>query len=237
MGMEPDYPHANDDATPKGRAVWGWLTALAFVAGLALLADATMKSSATYDEVAYLRVAARWWRTGDEAEITRMGSPLTFWKLQQAPVLWALDRLGHGEWVDDPIRHQRELLPLVRLGSLWIWLIAAALTAAWSRAIHGPRAMAMSAWLFALSPNLIAHGALVTMELPLVAAATAMFWLFWRFLDSKRWPWFWAAAAAGGMAFSATSTLRSFFLRSWPSSGGSRAGIAARGARFDRHRR
>ena len=52
---------------------------------LALAFDTIRQSSATYDEVAYLRVAARWWRTGDQAEITRMGSPLTFWKLQQAP--------------------------------------------------------------------------------------------------------------------------------------------------------
>ena len=69
------------------------------------------QSSATYDEVAYLRVAARWWRTGDQAEITRMGSPLTFWKLQQVPVLWLLDHLGHRDWIDDPIGHQRQLLP------------------------------------------------------------------------------------------------------------------------------
>ena len=38
--------------------------------------------------------------------------------------------------------------------------------------------MALAAWLFALSPNLIAHGTLATMELPLVAATTAMFWFF-----------------------------------------------------------
>ncbi len=97
-------------------------TALAVLTGLALSINTIWKSSATYDEVAYLRVAARWWRTGDQAEITRMGSPLTFWKLQQVPVLWLLDHLGRREWIDDPIGHQRQLLPLVRLGSLWIWL-------------------------------------------------------------------------------------------------------------------
>ena len=67
---------------------------LAALVGLGLMADSLRQSSATYDEVAYLRVAARWWRTGDQDEITRMGSPLTFWKLQQVPVLWALDRIG-----------------------------------------------------------------------------------------------------------------------------------------------
>src|SRR5262245_4969740 len=91
------------------------LVVLAAVVGLALLADSIGRSSATYDEVFYLKVAARWWRTGAQDAITRVGSPLTFWKLQQAPVLWALDRAGRGGWVDDPIGHQRELLPLVRL--------------------------------------------------------------------------------------------------------------------------
>ncbi len=57
--------------------------------------------------------------------------------------------------------------------------------------------MALAAWLFALSPNLIAHGALVTMELPLVACTTAMFWLFWQFLESNRRAWFWAAGGGG----------------------------------------
>ena len=66
--------------------------------------------------------------------------------------------------------------------------------------------MALAAWLFALSPNLIAHGTLATMELPLVAATTAMFWFFWRFLDSQRWPWFWASAVAAGLAFSCKFT-------------------------------
>ena len=47
--------------------------------------------------------------------------------------------------------------------------------------------MALSAWLFALSPNLIAHGGLVTMELPLLAGTTGMLFLFWAFLTSGRW--------------------------------------------------
>src|ERR1022692_4853079 len=92
---------------------------LAGVVGLGLMADSARRISATYDEVTYLEVAARWWRTGAQDQITRMGSPLTFWKLQQAPVLWLLDRAGHGDWINNPIGHQQELLPLARLGSAW----------------------------------------------------------------------------------------------------------------------
>src|ERR1700685_2564036 len=121
MGMEPTFDQLNQGASPATDNVWGWLTALAVVAGLALSVDAIFKSSATYDEVTYLKVSAHWWRTGDQSSITRMGSPLIFWKLQQVPVLWLLDRLGRGGWIDEPIAHQRDLLPMVRLGSLWIW--------------------------------------------------------------------------------------------------------------------
>ena len=188
--------------------------------------DAIFKSSATYDEVAYLSVAARWWRTGDQAEITRMGSPLTFWKLQQVPVLWLLDHMGRRDWIDDPIGHQRELLPLVRLGSLWIWLVALGTDGRVEPQSHGPRAMALAAWLFALSPNLIAHGALATMELPLVAATTAMFWFFWRFLRLESMALVLGEPLRPAAWLFRASSRRSCFRRSWPLSGGSRAGKA-----------
>jgi hypothetical protein len=206
MGMEPTCQSHLPGKNSTVLSVWGLLTALAVLTGIALAVGAIRNSSATYDEVAYLRIAARWWRTGDQSEISRVGSPLLFWKLQQAPLLWLLDRVGLRQWIDDPIANQRHLLPLVRLGSLWIWLLALTLTSAWSRSWHGPRAMALAAWLFALSPNLIAHGSLATMELPLAAASTAMFWFFWRFLDSRRWAWFWGAAMVAGVAFSCKFT-------------------------------
>src|SRR5947209_13409615 len=115
------YPGTGEAATSVACSA---LVVAAAAVGLALVWGTLWESSATYDEVAYLRIAARWWRTGDQDEITRMGSPLTFWKVQQAPVLWTLDRLGLRSWVDDPIGHQERLLPVVRLGGLWIWLVA-----------------------------------------------------------------------------------------------------------------
>ena len=194
------------DRSRNARGVWSLLTLLAVITGLALAIDSAFTSSATYDEVTYLRVAARWWRTGDQAEITRMGSPLTFWKLQQVPVLWILDCVGRGDWIDDPTGHESALLPVVRIGSLWLWLAGLLLTAAWSRSYYGPKAMALAAWIFALSPNLLAHGCLATMEMPLVAASTAAFWSFWRFLETQRVRWLCGAAALTGLAFSCKFT-------------------------------
>lgn len=189
----------------SNRLAWK-LSIVAFAVGILLMIDCAQRWSATYDEVEYLQLAARWYRTGDQEVISRMGSPLTFWKLQQAPVLFVLDHLGYDAWIDDPITHQANLLPVARLGALWIWAVAAAVTAAWSRSLYGPWAMAASAWWFALSPNLLAHGALLTMELPIVAAWGASFFLFWRFLESGRRRWFVASAAAAGLAFSCKFT-------------------------------
>lgn len=182
-------------------ACWLGVTAAAIVGG-ALVIQTALASSATYDEVAYLEIAARWWRTGDTERITRMGSPLTFWKLQQAPALWAADRAGRGDWIDDPIGHQSRWLPWVRAASAWMWLAALLLTAGWAAQEHGPGAAALAAWLFALSPNLIAHGALATMEMPLVTTTALVFLLFARFLRTGDRRCFWGSAVACGLAFS-----------------------------------
>jgi hypothetical protein len=184
----------------------GVLVLLAAVTGLGLMVDSLGRSSATYDEVLYLSVAARWWRTGDQARITRAGSPLSFWKLQQVPMLWVVDRLGHGDWINDPESFEAVLLPPARVAALWIWLVALALVAYWSYRLYGPNSMVLAAWWFALSPNLLAHGALITMELPILATMTGMVLLFWVFLRTGDRRAFAASAILGGLAFSCKFT-------------------------------
>ena len=57
MGMEPKRSASPPVTTPTTSRIWICLTALAALIGLALIVDASLASSATYDEVAYLRVA------------------------------------------------------------------------------------------------------------------------------------------------------------------------------------
>jgi hypothetical protein len=205
-GMEPQLKESQQPDRRAGRFVRATLVVLAAATGLGLMTDSLMRSSATYDEVLYLSVASHWWRTGDQAKITRAGSPLTFWKLQQVPLLWTLDRLGHGDWIDRPDEHELILLPLARIASLWIWLVAMGLVVYWSRRLYGPHAMVVSAWWFALSPNLLAHGPLITMETPIIAAMTGMMFLFWIFLRNGDRRAFAASAILGGLAFSCKFT-------------------------------
>lgn len=192
-----------DDPTPAWtRLVVAGAAAVAII----LMVGAATASSATYDEVAYLRIAADWWRRGETSEMTRMGSPITFFKLQAAPAFFVLDRIGFGGLIDRPVADQASLLPIVRLGSLWIWAVVFAVTISWSRRTYGPRSMAFAACLFALSPNLLAHGSIVTMEMPLIAASAGVFWLFFRFVESGRRRPFLASALLAGLAFSCKFT-------------------------------
>lgn len=197
-----------DSPAPAPSSTWCLaIVAASALIGLALLADQAVHMSTTYDEVTYLKVASDWWRTGQQENISRMGSCLTAWKLQLAPTYWALDRLGYASWVDDPIAHQVELLPIARMGGSWFWLASLLLTSYWARQLYGPKAMALAAVVFTLSPNLLAHGTLVTMEMPLVAGSSLMLLGFWSFLKSGRRRDFWATAALGGLAFSLKYTV------------------------------
>ena len=194
------------------------LVLLAAILGLALLVDSERRSSATYDETLYLRTAAWWWRTGDQEDITRAGSPLSFWKIQQAPVLWVLDHTGRGSWIDDPEGHEPELLTWARLGGLWIWVVALLTTAYWSLRLHGGGAMVLAAWWFALSPNLLAHGCLATMELPVTAAFAGSAYLFWSYLATGRHRAFIASGLLAGVGFSCKFTailMPALFILAW----------------------
>src|SRR5205814_5759137 len=64
----------------------------------------------------------------------------------------------------------------------------------------------LAAWWFALSPNLLAHGSLITMETPIVASMTGMALWFWVFLRTGDRRAFVASAALGGLALSCKFT-------------------------------
>ena len=125
MGMDTNSTDNVQGMRPAGLWTCYLLAALAALVGMALLVDSLWRSSASYDEVLYISEAARWWRTGFVEKISRAGSPLTFWKLQQAPTLWLLDRLGFGAWIDDPAGMRRcscRSSGWVRSGSGWsLW--------------------------------------------------------------------------------------------------------------------
>lgn len=151
--------------------------------GLFLLFQIIQANSATYDEVAYTRIACHWWLTGDCEEITRMGSPVTFWKLQTLPALIILEYLvPKSHYLQAPLTYLPDLLPWFRFSALSFWLIGLLLTQRWSQKLNGNTAAFWSGLLYALGPNILAHGSLLTMESPLWVFWTLAFACFFRYL-------------------------------------------------------
>ena len=190
---------------PVPRLVARLLVAAAVVAGAGLIIGQAREYSATYDESTYLRIADEYRRTGRQDRIARMGSPATFWKLQISPLLGLLSRAGDGR-VEDVERSQATLLPYARIACIWIWAAGLLGTAWWAWRAHGPLASAAAAWMFALSPNVLAHASLVTMESPIVALTAWIFGVYAAYLASGR---SWLLMATGvlcGIAFSCKFT-------------------------------
>jgi hypothetical protein len=175
---------------------------LAAACGLLLQTEIIARNGPTYDEPDYVSIARSWWDTGEQERISRMGSPLTFWKLQQAPLLAWKSLSERMPSIPEPDLGVAGL----RRGAVAFWLVGMLATTAWAGWQHGRGAAMLAAWLFVLSPNLLAHGGLLTMELPLVAACAGAFFAFAAFLQTGRRRWFALSAALAGLAFSCKFT-------------------------------
>lgn len=187
------------------------------IIGLLVMCPVILENSATYDEVAYARIACQWYRGEPSAEITRMGSPVTFWKVQSLPALLILDFQGREELISKPLKNLPQLLVWLRLSALWCWLVALWSTQTWAWFRYGPVAALLSGILFAFGPNLMAHGSLITMEMPLAAFWTLSLFLFETYLLKSRPAYLITAGLFAGLAFSMkfTGFLLPFFMASF----------------------
>ena len=209
-GARPTNPRATECAPDSTRGSGGRagapLVALAAATGLGLMADSLWRSSATYDEVMYLEVAAHGGGPASSrgspgrARRSRSGSSSRS-RCSGRSTAWAM-----APGSTTPLVFEARLLPLARISALWIWLAAFGLVAYWSRRLYGPRAMVLAAWWFALSPNLLAHGPLVTMEIPILATMTGMVLLLLDLPRAADRRAFVASAIVGGLAFSCKFT-------------------------------
>jgi hypothetical protein len=71
------------------------------------------------------------------------------------------------------------LIALAALGGLATFL--------WARDLFGPSAGVVAAFLYAFCPNLLAHGMLVTTDVPLAAFTVMTLYLFWKRGDHPSW--------------------------------------------------
>src|SRR5206468_2071414 len=66
-------------------------------------------------------------------------------------------------------------LPMIALAALGAWI-----TFLWARDLFGPTAGAFAAGLYAFCPNLLAHGMLITTDVPVATFSLLTLYLFWR---------------------------------------------------------
>lgn len=152
------------------------LALLAFGAGAFSTARAT---SAVVDEQLYLGSGLRYWKHGDVSPEVSGGYGPVAPAIVSAPLRIA-ELLGRIDLPDEPEAiaatlkaREPALLPLARTASIVLALLLGVLVVLAARRLQGSGGGAVAALLFASSPDMLAHGALATTDLPLAAFAFA----------------------------------------------------------------
>lgn len=143
------------------RGVKPRLAALALLAvALVLAVTSVRRASLTYDEPVHYRYGAQLLE-GEAGRFDDSKMPVS--ALNALP-----GRLGAvlpaGRWREALVAEEAG-----RFVTILIYLALAALVYVWSRELYGPAAALLSLWLVVFDPNLMAHGRLVTNDVPLAA--------------------------------------------------------------------
>jgi hypothetical protein len=95
------------------------------------------------------------------------------WEIAADHFLWQLN--------DDPLR----LIFLGRLSTLWLTLLLGALIYRWGRELAGKTAAFLALALFAMDPNILAHGGLITSDLAVTFFILLSVYGFWRWASGR----------------------------------------------------
>lgn len=90
----------------------------------------------------------------------------------------------NGPLHDPQRRSPASLLTPARMAMLLPALLLGVIVYLWSREIWGEAGALLSLFLYCLSPTMLAHGRLVTTDLPSALGFTAVLWSMWRFYRS-----------------------------------------------------
>jgi 4-amino-4-deoxy-L-arabinose transferase-like glycosyltransferase len=172
--------------------VHGVLVALLLAAYWSMAISAAARKSPAFDELAHLTAGYSYWVTGDYRLHAENG--LLPQKWAALPLVFADERFPA---LDQPAWRQsnvwalgyqffylagNDLESMLALGRAMIALLGVVLGAvvyAWSRSLFGRRGGLISLTLYAFSPALLAHGALVTSDMSLTLFLFASVWAIW----------------------------------------------------------
>jgi hypothetical protein len=208
--------------TQKRRTDWreAAFVALALVLMFALEVSSARVKSPTYDEPFYLTRGYAFVKMGDRHILTGAPLPLTAWN--GLPLLLLPDlnlETDHPTWEGSDFHDVSEhflwesgndvdaLMLLARLPTMVLSLLLAAAAHRWARELYGRRAGWLALFLAVLSPNLLAHARLASVDLGMTAFFFLACYRFWRYLEAPtRSNLLWAGVALGlsqGTKFSA----------------------------------
>ncbi|MBE9507532.1 MAG: glycosyltransferase family 39 protein, partial [Chloroflexi bacterium] len=185
----------------------------------ALALTSARVKSATFDEDAYVGKGAAVWFQGNYG--LRTAHPVLAPLIGTAPLLI---EPGFAEAVNSPKcetgsarRCGRELLFfrgdtrrvlfLVRLPIIGLLVVLGALVYRWARALYGPWGGLLALTVYAFEPNFLAHGRLLTLDLPATACVCLVLYAAWRFWQRPGWWRLVAWGVALGLAGATRYTL------------------------------
>lgn len=154
----------------------------------------------TADEEPHIACGLQVWQHGRYA-VEYQHPPLAR-VILAGPAYWAGLRHRQGltvTWTADRESYWQTLIWARRANLLFLPLLLIPVYL-WGRDLHGPRAGLAAAVLVSFSPNLLAHGALATLDFGAAATQFLALYCFWRWSRQPGWRWCLASAVAFGLA-------------------------------------
>jgi hypothetical protein len=152
-----------------------WLLVLALASSVWCLTAAT-RLGATFDEPLYVKAGLVNWRTGSNKLLMRAGTMPLPVDVQTLPVyLW--EQFRGQEF--DPVVELHTLLPVCRAANLVFWWLLLVYTLLLGRTFGGIWGGRIAVALVACEPNLLAHAALATTDIALVACMMVLIYHFY----------------------------------------------------------
>jgi hypothetical protein len=168
----------------------------------AAAANSLVRESATFDETAHLAAGYTYLDRADfrlnpeHPPLFKGWAALPLWLGSLAePDYASAGWEGGNQWLfgyellngplhDPQRRSPSRLLTPARMAMLVPALLLGLIVYLWSREIWGDGGALVSLFLYCLSPTMLAHGRLVTTDLPSALGFTAVLWSMWRFCRS-----------------------------------------------------
>ncbi len=171
-----------------------------------LLAWSASLHSPTIDEARWLPAGIRHWQTGTFD--TAIVNPPTVRLLAAAPVVWALARERRADTAlhdgGDLVRRYGArsfwLFTLGRWACIPISLVGGFVCYSWARQLYGAASGFVALTLWCFSPNILAHGQLISNDCAAAAFGIAATYTFWRWLRQPTWGLTFAAGLVLGVA-------------------------------------